>query len=78
MISTLTQQQNEMSKDTYHEKVNTKIRTSIKTFDHEIIWKYEAKKVYGREFDSLNPTSQAECKKDSLGTFVRVHYVETE
>jgi hypothetical protein len=42
MISTLTQQQNEMSNDTYHEKFNTKMRTAV-NFDHEIIWKYEAK-----------------------------------
>jgi hypothetical protein len=30
MISTLTQQQNEMSNDAYHEKVNTKMRTALK------------------------------------------------
>jgi hypothetical protein len=65
MISTLTQQLNDMSNDTYHEKFHTKMRTALKmevNFDHEIIWKYEAKKVYGAEFDSLDPTSQAECK----------------
>jgi hypothetical protein len=48
MISTLTQQQNELSNDIYHEKFNTKMRTAIKmevNFDHEIIWKHEAKKV---------------------------------
>jgi Zinc knuckle len=66
MISTLTQQQNEMSNDTYHEKFNTKMRTALKmevNFDHEIIWKYEAKQVYGSEFDSLDPMKQAECKE---------------
>jgi hypothetical protein len=65
MISTLTQQQNQMSNDTYHEKFNTKMGTAIKmevNFDHEIIWK-EAKRVYGGEFDSLDSTTQAECIK---------------
>jgi hypothetical protein len=31
MISILTQQQNDMSNDTYHEKFNTKMRTALKT-----------------------------------------------
>jgi hypothetical protein len=63
MISTLTQQQNDISNDTYHEKLNTKTRTALKmevNFDHEIIWKYEAKKVYGAEFDSLDPNTPPE------------------
>jgi hypothetical protein len=66
MLSTLTQQQNEMSNDTYHEKFNTKMRTALKmevNFDHEIIYKYEAKKVYGSEFDSLDTSTQEECIK---------------
>jgi hypothetical protein len=42
------------------------MRTALKmevNFDHEIIWKYEAKKVYGSAFDSLDKTTQAECTK---------------
>jgi hypothetical protein len=41
------------------------MRTALKmeiNLDHEIIWKYEAKKVYGAEIDSLDPSTQAECK----------------